>query len=91
MQPKYISKEELNMIIEGLPCEEIVILTTRKNSGISGRGKKIKKNKTKGLINKADIIIFMDEKPIRRADLRGKFSTFFKESRENIVKTLLLP
>ena len=90
-QLKRVSKEELHKMIDEIPEEELMVLTYRKDIGISDSGKKMKKKKTKILVDKATILILTESKPIRRVDLEGNFGKFSMLSRENIIKTILLP
>lgn len=90
-QFKHISKEEVHRMIDDIPEEELMVLTYRKDTGISDNGKRIKKKKTKVLVDKATILILTDSKPIRKIDLEGNFGKFISIKMENIVKTILLP
>lgn len=78
-------------MIDEIPYEEIMVLTYKKDKGISGKGKRLKKRKTKQLADKADVVLLMESTPVRRVDLRGKFNIFSKINRENIIKSILLP
>lgn len=91
MQPKYINKTELRKMIDEIPYEEIMVLTYKKDKGISGKGKMLKKKKTKLLAEKADVILVIESIPVRRVDLKGRFNIFSKINRENIIKSILLP
>ena len=91
MQPKYMNKEELHRMIDELPDEEVMVLTYRKDSGISDNGKREKKSKAKQFVDKAKVIVLIDTKPIRRVNLEGNFSKFPFVNRENIIKSILLP
>ena len=91
MQPKYMNKEELHRMIDELPDEEVMVLTYKKSKGISDNGRLETKKKTKQLANKANVIVLIDTKPIRRVDLEGNFSRFPFMDRENIIKSILLP
>lgn len=89
-QLKKVSKDELHKIIDEISEDELMVLTYRKDTGISDIGKKMKKKKTKILVDKATILILTDNKPIRRVDLEGNFSRFSSINR-NIIKSILLP
>lgn len=90
MQLRYVTKEELHKMIDEIPEEEIMVLTYKKNNGISDNGKMLKKNKTKKLVDKATILILSDQNPIRKVDLEGNFG-WLNINRDNIVKSILLP
>ena len=77
-------------MIDEIPEEELIILTYRKDTGISDNGKRMKKKKTKILVDKATILILTESKPIRRVDLEGNFNRFSVD-RHNIMKSILLP
>lgn len=89
-QLRYVSKEEIHKMIDEIPEEELIILTYRKDTGISDNGKRMKKKKTKILVDKATILILTESKPIRRVDLEGNFNRFSVD-RHNIMKSILLP
>lgn len=88
-QLRKATKEELHKMIDEIPEEELMVLTYRKDTGISDNGKKIKKKKTKILVDKATLLVLTDTKPIGRVDLEGDFGIFMK--RNNITKTILIP
>lgn len=90
-QLRRVSKEELHKMIDEMPEEEFMVLTYRKDTGLSDNGKKIKKKKTKILVDKATILILTENKPVRRVDLEGNFCKFPCMNRENIIKTILFP
>ena len=90
-QFKHVSKEEVHRMIDNIPEEELMVLTYRKDTGISDNWKRIKKKKTKILVDKATILILTDGKPIRKIDLEGNFGKFISIKMENIIKTILLP
>ena len=90
MQLKYVTKEELHKMIDEMPKEEIMVLTYKKDAGISDNGKMLKKKKTKILVDKATIIVMTESKPIRKVDLEGNFFKFPYTS-NNIIKTILIP
>lgn len=85
-----VSREELHKMIDEIPEDELMVLTYRKDIGISDNGKRIKKKKTKILVDKATILILTESKPIRRVDLEGDFSKF-SMNKHNIMKSILLP
>lgn len=89
-QLRHVSREELHKMIDEIPEEELMVLTYRKDTGISDNGKKMKKRKTKILVDKATILILTESKPIRRVDLEGDFNRF-PMNRNNIMKSILLP
>ena len=89
-QIRHVSREELHKMIDEIPEEELMVLTYRKDTGISDNGKKVKKKKTKILVDKATILILTESKPIRRVDLEGDFRSF-PMNRYNIMKSILLP
>ena len=68
-QLKYVTKEELHKMIDEMPEEEIMVLTYKKDAGISDNGKMLKKKKTKILIDKATIIVMTESKPIRKGGM----------------------
>ena len=57
MQLRYISKQELHKMIDEIPEEKLMVLTYKKDIGISDNGKMLKKKKTKNLEDKATLII----------------------------------
>ena len=89
-QLKHVSKEELHEMIDEIPEEELMVITYRKDIGISDNGKMMKKKKTKILVDKAMILILTESKPVRRVDLEGNFNRFAM-NRCNIIKSILLP
>ena len=90
-QLKYVTKEEIHKMIDEMPGDELMVLTYKKDTGISDNGKMVKKKKTKVYVDKATIIVLTESKPIKRVDLEGKFGVFKYLNRENIVKTILFP
>lgn len=90
-QLRHVTKEELHKMIDEIPEEELMVLTYKKDEGISDNGKKIKKKKTKILVDKATIIVLTENKPIRRVDLEGEFCKIPIMNKRNIIKTILLP
>ena len=88
-QLKYVTKEELHKMIDEMPGDELMVLTYKKDTGISDNGKMVKKKKTKVYVDKATIIVMSESKPIRKVDLEGNF---FKIPYMNnsIIKTILL-
>ena len=91
MQVKRVTKEELHRMIDEVPEDELIVLTYRKDTGISDNGKMLKKKKTKGYVDKATIIVMAESKPITKVDLEGNFGAFKYLNRNNIVKTILFP
>lgn len=91
MQLRYMSKEELHKMIDEMPEEEVMVLTYKKDVGISDNGKMLKKKKTKILVDKATIIVMAESNPVTKVDLEGNFGLFKNINRENIVKTILFP
>ncbi len=89
-QLRHVSREELHKMIDEIPEEELMVLTYRKDTGISDNGKKVKKKKTKILVDKATILILTESKPIKRVDLEGDFNRF-PMNRHNIMKSILFP
>ena len=89
-QLRYVTKEELHKMIDEMPGDELMVLTYKKDTGISDNGKMVKKKKTKVYVDKATIIVMSESKPIRKVDLEGNF---FKIPYMNnsIIKTILLP
>ena len=89
-QLKYVTKEELHKMIDEMPGDELMVLTYKKDTGISDNGKMVKKKKTKVYVDKATIIVMSESNPIRKVDLEGNF---FKIPYMNnsIIKTILLP
>ena len=49
MQLKRVTKEELHRMIDEVPEDELMVLTYRKDTGISDNGKMLKKKKTKSV------------------------------------------
>lgn len=90
-QLKYVTKEELHKMIDEMPEEEVMVLTYKKDVGISDNGKMLKKKKTKILVDKATIIVMAESNPVTKVDLEGNFGLFKNINRENIVKTILFP
>lgn len=88
---RYMSKEELHKMIDEIPGDELMVLTYKKNVGISDNGKMLKKKKTKSYVDNATIIVMSESKPITKVDLEGNFGVFKYLNRENIVKTILFP
>ena len=88
-QLRQMTKKEVYNIIDDIPCDKVMVLTLKKDIGISKKGKMLKKKKLKSFINKAKNIILFEAKPIRRIDLEGNFSRFSKG--KIIIKTILLP
>ena len=91
MQLRYISKQELHKMIDEIPEEKLMVLTYKKDIGISDNGKMLKKKKTKKLVNDATLLIITESNPIRKVDLEGNFGLFKTINRENIIKTILFP
>lgn len=87
-QLRQMTKKEVYNIIDDIPCDKVMVLTLKKNIGVSDRGKMLKKRSIKALIDKANIILLSEAKQIRRINLEGNFSIF---SRQNILKTILIP
>ena len=90
-QLRYVTKEELHKMIDEIPEDELMVLTYKKDMGISDNGKMVKKKKTKILVDKATIIIMTETKPIRKVDLEGDFYKFPNIKRNNLIKSILLP
>lgn len=90
MQPRYMTKEELHKMIDEIPEEELMVLTYKRNMGISDNGKMLKKKKTKILIDKSTVIILTETDPLRKVDLEGNFYRL-PIIRENVIKSILLP
>lgn len=90
-QLKFVSKEELHKMIDEMPEEKLMVLTYKKDAGISDNGKMLKKKKTKKLVDKATLLILTESNLIRKVDLEGNFGLFKTINRENIIKTILLP
>ena len=91
MQLKYMRKEELHKMIDEIPEEKLIVLTYKKDSGISDNGKMLKKKKTKKLVDKATLLIMTESNPIRKVDLEGDFGFFKTINKDNIIKTILFP
>ena len=89
-QLRYVTKEELHKIIDEMPGDKLMVMTYEKDTGISDKGRMIKKKKTKVYVDKATIIVMTESKPVRKGDLEGNF---FKlpYMNNNIIKTILLP
>lgn len=90
-QLRHVTKEELHKMIDEIPEDELMVLTYKKDKGISDNGKMLKKKRTKMLVDKATILILTETNPIRKVDLEGNFSCFKSLNRENIIKSILLP
>ena len=90
-QLKFVSKEELHKMIDEMTEEKLMVLTYKKDAGISDNGKMLKKKKTKKLVDKATLLIMTESNPIRKVDLEGDFGLFKTINRENIIKTILFP
>lgn len=91
MQLRYMSKEELHKMIDEIPYDELMVLTYKKDKGVSDNGKMIKKKKTKGYVDKATIIVMAESNPVTKVNLEGDFGLFKNINRENIIKTILFP
>ena len=89
-KPRYMSKEELHLMIDELPNEEVMVITYREDTGISDNGKFLGKKKTKNLANKANVIIITESKPTRKVDLKGDFG-IFPMNKTKIIKSILIP
>ena len=89
-QLRYVTKEELHKMIDEMPGDELMVLTYKKDTGISDHGRMIKKKKTKVYVDKATIIMMSESKPIRKVDLEGNFFKF-PYMNNSIIKTILLP
>ena len=89
-QLRYVTKEELHKIIDEMPGDKLMVMTYEKDTGISDKGRMIKKKKAKVYVDKATIIVMTESKPVRKVDLEGNF---FKlpYMNNNIIKTILLP
>ena len=90
-QLRYMSKEELHKMIDEIPEEELMVLTLRKDSGISDNGKMVKKKKTKMFIDRSTLIVLTESNPIRKVDLEGTFYKIPCIKNTNIIKSILLP
>ena len=90
-QLKYVTKEELHKMIDEMPEEKLMVLTYKKDIGISDNGKMLTKKKTKRYVDKATIIVMAESKPITKVDLEGNFGVYKYLNRNNIVKTILFP
>ena len=49
-QLRYVTKEELHKIIDEMPGDKLMVMTYEKDTGISDKGRMIKKKKTKVVI-----------------------------------------
>lgn len=90
MQLRYMTKRELHEMIDDTPGDKLMVLTYEKNTGISDKGKMIKKKKTKAYVDCASIIMMSETNPIRKVDLEGNFFKFPYMS-NSIIKTILFP
>ena len=91
MQLRYISKQELHKMIDEIPEEKLMVLTYKKDIGISDNGKMLKKKKTKKLVDKATLLIMTESNPIRKVDVEGNFGVFKTINREKVIKAILFP
>lgn len=89
-QLKYVTKEELHRMIDETPGDELMVLTYKKDTGISDTGKMIKKKKTKVFVDRAKILVLTETKPIRKVDLEGEFCKI-PFINNNMIKSILLP
>ena len=89
-QLRYVTKEELHRMIDEMPGDKLMVMTYEKNTGISDKGRMIKKKKTKVYVDQATIIVMSESNPVRKVDLEGNFFKFPCMS-SNIIKTILLP
>ena len=89
-QLKYVTKEEIHKMIDEVPEDKLMVLTYRKDTGISDNGKMLKKKKTKTLVNRAAILILSEQNPIKKVDLEGDFGIFRNINKGNVIKTILL-
>ena len=90
-QLKYVTKEEIHKMIDEVPEDKLMVLTYRKDTGISDNGKMLKKKKTKTLVNRATILILSEQNPIKKVDLEGDFGIFRNINKGNVIKTILFP
>ena len=91
MQLKRVTKEELHKMIDEVQEEELMVLTFRKDTGISDNGKMLKKKKTKTLIDRATILVLSEQARIKKVDLQGDFGIFRNINKGNVIKTILFP
>lgn len=91
MELKYVSKTELHKMIDELPDEDFLVLTYKKDIGISDNGKWLKKKKTKNLVDKATTLVLTETKPVRKVDLEGNFGILPCFDTSNIIKSILIP
>ena len=91
MQLKRVTKEELHKMIDEVQEEELMVLTFRKDTGISDNGKMLKKKKTKMLVDRATILMLSEQVPIKKVDLEGDFGIFRNINNGNVIKTILFP
>lgn len=89
-QLRYVTKEELHKMIDETPGDELMVLTYKKDTGISDNGKMVKKKKTKVFVDKATIIVMTESKPIRKVNLEGEFCRL-PFINDNVIKSILLP
>ena len=89
-QLRHVTQEELHTTIDEMPGDNSMVMTYEKDTGISDKGRMIKKKKRKVYVDKATIIVMTESKPVRKVDLEGNF---FKlpYMNNNIIKTILLP
>lgn len=89
-QLRYVTKKELHKMIDEIPGDGLMVLTYRKDIGISDHGRMINKKKTKVIVDKATIIVLSESKPIRKVDLEGDFCKI-PYINNNVIKSILLP
>ena len=90
-QLKYVTKEELHKMIDEMPEELLMVLTYKKDIGMSDNGKMLKKKKGNKYVDKAKTLV-LSKSQVATLNLHDKFlSELDGNKREGIVRTILLP
>ncbi len=91
-QLKLVSKEEAHRLIDEVPGDMIMVLTYNSKIGISDTGKYIKKKRGITMVDKASVLVLIENNPIRTLNLHSRcFSDFSCYRKEKIDKSILLP
>lgn len=88
---RFISKEEVHKLIDESPGDCVLVLTYDNTIGISKLGKKVKKRKSKKIVDKSKTLVLVDSRPILAINLHDKIIRDFSEyNKENIVRSIML-
>ena len=91
MRLKYVTKEQAHKMIDEVEGDTIFVLSYNKDKGISNNGKHISKKKGKNVISKSDEIELFETELTKILSLykSKRWRNIF--SKDNIIKTILLP